>query len=142
MQTFLPVPDFHESARLLDYRRLGKQRVETHQLLKAIHGETRGWVNHPAAVMWRRYAPALHAYGRAMCVEWIARGYNDSMLDRFDDPADPKMPYWFGDPALHLSHRSNLIRKNPAHYSPLFASDPDNLPYVWFPETPTTGGAA
>jgi len=29
MQTFLPVADFEESARLLDSPRLGKQRVET-----------------------------------------------------------------------------------------------------------------
>jgi hypothetical protein len=29
MQTFLPYPGFDESARALDDRRLGKQRVET-----------------------------------------------------------------------------------------------------------------
>ena len=36
MQTFLPVADFEESARLLDSPRLGKQRVETLQILRAI----------------------------------------------------------------------------------------------------------
>ena len=36
MQTFLPTSDFRESARLLDYKRLGKQRVEGMQLLNAM----------------------------------------------------------------------------------------------------------
>ena len=36
MQTFLPFKSFHDSAKCLDYRRLGKQRVEVLQLLKAL----------------------------------------------------------------------------------------------------------
>ena len=39
MQTFLPYPDFKQSAACLDYRRLGKQRVEGVQILKKILGE-------------------------------------------------------------------------------------------------------
>ena len=34
MQTFLPYPDFVKSAQCLDYRRLGKQRVEAKQILE------------------------------------------------------------------------------------------------------------
>jgi len=34
MQTFLPFPDFAESAKCLDNRRLGKQRVEAKQILR------------------------------------------------------------------------------------------------------------
>ncbi len=33
MQTFIPYPDFHRSAEVLDMKRLGKQRVETFQVL-------------------------------------------------------------------------------------------------------------
>ncbi|MFN7881952.1 MAG: pyrimidine dimer DNA glycosylase/endonuclease V, partial [bacterium] len=33
MQTFLPSPSFAESARILDNKRLGKQRVECKQIL-------------------------------------------------------------------------------------------------------------
>ncbi|HEY4386986.1 MAG TPA: pyrimidine dimer DNA glycosylase/endonuclease V, partial [Ktedonobacteraceae bacterium] len=33
MQTFLPCADFAESARILDNRRLSKQRVEGQQIL-------------------------------------------------------------------------------------------------------------
>jgi len=52
VQTFLPYPDFKQSAACLDYRRLGKQRVEGVQILKAILGEKslngkpyKGWLN-------------------------------------------------------------------------------------------------
>jgi len=38
MQTFLPYPDFAQSLRVLDSRRLGKQRLEAMQLLRAISG--------------------------------------------------------------------------------------------------------
>lgn len=44
MQTFLPYPNFAASARVLDNRRLGKQRVECVQILKAIQpGYATGW---------------------------------------------------------------------------------------------------
>jgi hypothetical protein len=36
MQTFLRVADFERSAGLLDSARLGKQRVETLQILRAL----------------------------------------------------------------------------------------------------------
>lgn len=48
MQTFLPFPSFIESARVLDNKRLCKQRVECLQILKALHDPSYGWQNHPA----------------------------------------------------------------------------------------------
>lgn len=36
MNTFLPYPDFQESAKCLDNKRLGKQRIETWQIYNAI----------------------------------------------------------------------------------------------------------
>lgn len=135
MQTFLPYSTFQKTAKVLDYRRLGKQRVETWQILRAIRGETRGWVNHPASVMWRGYEGALIDYGISMCSEWIGRGYNDTMLPRFKDIAgeyeDKSLPDWLGDEDFHLSHMSNLIRKDPIFYSPLFPGVPDDLEYLW-----------
>jgi hypothetical protein len=53
MQTFLPVADFEESARLLDSPRLGKQRVETLQVLRALELPDYGWASHPVVRMWR-----------------------------------------------------------------------------------------
>ncbi len=52
MQTFLPDPDFTVSAQLLDTRRLGKQRVEALQVLRALTRESYGWKSHPAVLMW------------------------------------------------------------------------------------------
>lgn len=144
MQTFLPYPSFELSASVLDYRRLGKQRVETFQLLNAIRGvdkygepkDHKGWVNHPAAVMWRQYVPALHMYGRAMTLEWIRRGYNDTMLDRFEVHSNFEYPYWFGVREFHRSHQSNLLRKDAEFYGRHFVGVPDNLEYVWPAEVP------
>jgi hypothetical protein len=36
MQTFLPYPDFKKSLQALDYRRLGKQRVESYQIIRIL----------------------------------------------------------------------------------------------------------
>src|SRR3712207_89210 len=148
MQTFLPVADFDESARLLDSPRLGKQRVETLQVLRALELPDYGWVSHPVVRMWRGRTPALVVYGLAMVRVWRQRGFADStdtLIREFaPDVADrPQeelaraglLPSWVGDPALHLSHRSNLLAKDPEYYrplfQPLFGSEPDDLPYIW-----------
>ena len=51
MQTFLPYPDFAASAAALDQARLGKQRVETLQALRALVIPDYGWRQHPAIRM-------------------------------------------------------------------------------------------
>lgn len=134
MQTFLPLPNFAASAAALDRQRLGKQRVEALQILRTLQGKSSGWMNHPAVIMWRGYEMALAAYGMATCVEWRARGYVDNCMDEFlasRKVLGPPMPPWLGDEAFHRSHQSNLVRKLPAHYRPLFPDVPDDLPYVW-----------
>lgn len=137
MQTFLPFESFYDSAQVLDRQRLGKQRVEVFQLLKALNGESKGWVNHPAARMWRGYEKTLVVYGTTICAEWKNRGYKDSMQARigeyfykFPDAADGR-PAWLGDEEFHRSHQSNLVRKFPEHYHWLFPSVPNDLPYIW-----------
>src|SRR4051812_31382989 len=78
MQTFVPVADFEKSARLLDSPRLGKQRGETLQILRALELPDYGWANHPAVRMWRGRTAALVAYGLAMVRVWRERGFADS----------------------------------------------------------------
>ena len=41
MQTFLPYPDIQKSLESLDNKRLGKQRVESYQIISAITGRKR-----------------------------------------------------------------------------------------------------
>lgn len=136
MQTFLPYPDFAQSAKVLDYRRLGKQRVEAKQLLLALfYGGS--WANHPAARMWFRHELALAEYGSAMCHEWKSRGYQDNCLSFFTDflgsnaGVSTIYPSWLGDIGFHRSHRSNLLRKLPEHYRQFGWTEPPTLPYVW-----------
>src|SRR5688500_16671294 len=148
MQTFLPVADFAESARLLDSPRLGKQRVETLQVLRALELPDYGWASHPVVRMWRGRTPGLVAYGLAMVRVWRERGVADTtetLIGEFapevvgvpqaELAAAGLLPSWVGDEALHLSHRSNLIAKDPEFYRPRFTErfgiEPDDLPYVW-----------
>jgi hypothetical protein len=142
VQTFLPYPDFTRSARVLDRKRLGKQRVETLQVLRAATVPGYGWYRHPATAMWSGYVPALVAYGRAMVDEWTARGGADSTgwqirefapeaWDRYPDDGVAQPPPWLGDDALHRSHRSNLLRKDEGLYREAFPEDPADLDYVW-----------
>lgn len=140
MQTFLPVPSFEDTARLLDRQRLGKQRLEALQIVKVLVGETTGWAAHPAVRMWVGYPAALIQYGMAMCTEWRRRGYKDTLLEKFQTyersltelrRSTPIMPPWFGDQEFHRAHQSNLVRKMPEHYRPLFPDVPANLPYKW-----------
>jgi hypothetical protein len=44
-----------------------------------------------------------------------------------------ELPPWLGDDALHLSHRSALLRKDPDRYRAMFGDLPADLPYVWPP---------
>lgn len=147
MQTFLAYADLRASCVVLDDRRLGKQRVETFQVLRALTWPDYAWKNHPAVVMWRGFVPGLVRYGVQSCREWTRRGYADSVLPQLlawtggEVPENPELPPWFGVEALHLSHRSALLRKDPAAYRPLFGPDePDDLPYLWppavFPQWP------
>lgn len=135
MQTFLPYADYRKTAQVLDYRRLGKQRVEAKQILLILlnESERKGWRNHPAVKMWKGHESALAEYGKTICEEWIRRGYKDSLLPYFTERATKhdRSPVW-GE-AFHRAHRSNLIRKNAEHYLAQFGCDavPDNLEYIW-----------
>ena len=82
MQTFVPYDDFVKIVKCLDFRRLGKQRVEAMQVLNVLSGKSRGWNNHPCVHMWRGYEPALAMYMNYCIREWIDRGYRNTM--RFD----------------------------------------------------------
>lgn len=150
MQTFLPVPGFRASAELLDLKRLGKQRVETIQVVRGLVVEGYGWRHHPAVRMWRGHLEALGRYGLDCCEVWTRKGYADTcaatiradlagagvqeVRTQEELAAAGELPAWLGDDDLHRSHRSALLRKDPDHYRTAFASAlhvPDDLPYVW-----------
>jgi hypothetical protein len=155
VQTFLPYADFAASAAALDDRRLGKQRVEALQVLRALTRPTYGWRHHPAVRMWRGYPEALARYGLEITDEWVRRGRADTCAGKILDDlraagvdrpprtqaelaAAGGLPTWLGDEAVHRSHRSALLRKDPAYYGSRF-DEPDDLPYVW-PDGPGPEG--
>lgn len=122
------------SAKSLDNKRLGKQRVEALQILRANLGLTKGWVNHPAAVMWRGHEGYLILYIDSICMEWRNRGYVDNVyeqvqeLQRKYDIQGWTPPWWWGNDEIHKSHRSNLKRKDPVWYRFRVRKD---IPYKW-----------
>jgi hypothetical protein len=161
MQTFLPYPDYAESARVLDNRRLGKQRVECLQILNVLaKGEyicdqckepwheyiplkckckfsspkRTPWYNHPAVQMWEGYETSLIAYGQAICAEWMHRGFKDTCWAKITGHVTSGQKEVKPDwisDALCASHRSNLLRKDPVWYSQFCWTESPDLPYVW-----------
>jgi hypothetical protein len=154
MQTFLTFPDFAQSAQVLDNKRLGKQRVETLQIVLALRRVNldgspktgRTWADHPIGRMWSvSHLPALILYQFEVTLEWAARGFKDTCWDKtvnavggvdgeiFQQYRFGKdiMPWWVGQDGFHRAHQSNLVRKDPVFYTPLFPDVPNNLAYHW-----------
>lgn len=133
MQTFLPLADFTESARVLDWRRLGKQRVEAWMLFDLLTNpgsRWQSWLRHPVVPMWRGYEDALALYFWTMVGEWTGRGYRSTIA--LPRPAGRVLlPPWFGDDRLHASHRSNLLRKDPLWYGRFGWTESPHQPYWW-----------
>lgn len=137
MQTFLPYADFARCAAVLDRQRLGKQRIETKQILFALLGNARGWTRHPATLMWKGFEPALALYGACICVEWVtARGYEDAQYPHFATylrqcRAPVAMPPWLGSRRFHEMHRALLLRKAPEHYRRFWPRLDDSIPFSY-----------
>ena len=147
MQTFVPYAAFEDTARVLDPRRLGKQRVEVIQIVRALTVPGYAWASHPAVLMWKGYEEALGRYGLTMCDVWTELGFADTCastirkdlsaagIDRirsYDELLDAgALPPWLFDDELQRTHRSALVRKDPDHYGALFAGVPPDLPYHW-----------
>jgi hypothetical protein len=101
-----------------------------------------------ARFMWKGFGKRSAAYGFTCCEMWtelalgdtrpvaIATGHlraagADTVRTQRDLAAVDALPAWLGDEALHRSHRSALVRKDPARYGPLFPDVPDDPPSVW-----------
>lgn len=145
MQTFLPYEDFERSAQVLDFRRLGKQRIEAKSIIRINLEltEGNGWRNHPAVLMWKGYEALLAFYGLVISNEWRSRGYVDEQravflrfLEEFGYPIGSSLlsierPPWLGDEKFHSSHRSALLFKNPEWYSRFNWAEEPKIEYVW-----------
>lgn len=135
MQTFLSYKSYKRTAKTLDYRRLGKQRIEARDILYLCHrrkGDDRRvqfnksnkqaeylwkrYRNHPAVLMWENNINSLKLYYNTIVQEWVDRGYNNN-LELFIIRGKIKHPDWLGNSKFHSLHRANLLRKNFDFYS-------------------------
>jgi hypothetical protein len=153
--TFLIDPDFKTNAKLLDYRRLGKQRLEAKQIINILENyyewdivndngniklvrreKKQGFNHHTAVMMWWGYVNALKHYYNIIVQEWISRKYKNTMAFYDVDESKIVYPPWLNWPQLYYSHRARLCEKNPTFYSFLKGTYPIeydiyNHTYIW-----------
>jgi hypothetical protein len=157
--TYLPYPDFYRSVSVLDDDLLDEQRLGTVWLLESLLFE-RPWeddVWEPTADMWRGYEISLFHLQMAISGEWRLRGLDEDedtlsrsgaimvegelarYVTRHEDGrlivaiSAKEDPPWFGDSAIHRSHRAALVRHNPGYYRRYFPNVNEDAPLV-FPE--------
>lgn len=161
MQTFIPIAstDFMESAKVLDNKRLNKQALEGWQIMMTLleldpegnHRTPKGWVNHPAVLMWKGHESLLWVYVLSMVKEWKARGYNSTIGDKATQTMDAALtlnritkmgalPAWMRDKdkfeAIAASHRTALLTKEYEWYSQFEWQEdtgvaPTHYDYIW-----------
>lgn len=123
------------AVRLLDTRRLNKQRIEAEQILDClILGK--GNVNHPAVLMWTGYTEALKVYINHCIRAWRARGHYCELNEYSMDEGGVVWPWWFMWSDLHLSHKCSLLRKDPGYYCQIFRLEEEEEAwlvhgYIW-----------
>ena len=135
VNTFIPYADFSRCAKVLDNKRLGKQRVEAKQILNILTNatKTKGWRNHPVVKMWTGYEKALMIYYNTIVQEWIKRGFQNNM-SFFVVKGHISIPWFIGNKSVHMSHQANLLRKDSKYYSKYFKTVPKEYltyTYIW-----------
>jgi hypothetical protein len=139
MQTFLPSTSFKISAQILDYKRLGKQRIEAKQLLNILLNRTdkKGWRHHPALLQWIGYEEALKHYYNEIVIEWINRGYKNTM--KLEHTCNSfNMPHWLNDNFCSY-HRQTLLFKNYEYYKQFGWKETPKYEYFWPIKNKTKG---
>ena len=131
MQTFLPYPEFEKTAAVLDRQRLGTQRVEAYQIIRAI-ARGGGWSNHPIIKMWMGFESALKLYSNVMVEEWISRGYRNTMEIYALNGLKISYPWWLGIEEFHASHRAALLAKDYCYYSQYGWTETPGIKYIWY----------
>ncbi|KAI8329803.1 hypothetical protein BC941DRAFT_441941 [Chlamydoabsidia padenii] len=125
VNNFIISPKFSETAKILDNKRLGKQRVETFQIINILDRKNKkskkrvGFINHPAVKSWEGHSEALKQYCNAMLEEWENRGFQNNMK-YYPVSATVEYPKWIYCDKIHMSHKARLVQKDFQHYSPLF----------------------
>ena len=137
MQIFRPYVDWAKSARILDNKRLGKQRIEAKQVILAIlrragvlRDGKRGWLNHPIVLMYYNegapYLEDLVGYFNAVVGEWTSRGFRNSVTLADIEGLLGLVRNTPGTPITHVhevEYRRILLLKEPCHYLDKFSEE-------------------
>lgn len=141
MQVFLPEEKFRSTAQILDQKRLVKQLLEGRQILSALAGETKGWVNHPATRMWKGHETQLVGYLSEIAAEMGIRKYkwqdnwnviHNTFYNHFNG-GNIRYPDWWYDERRHkvtYTHKANLFIKAPDLYPQYEEYSKDYRDYV------------
>lgn len=132
VNTFFTSSNPKKTARKLDDRRLGKQRVEAKQIIDALEDRTSGWSNHICTRGWIGYTEALKDYYNIIVKEWIKRGKKNTMkLYKLEEK--PEYPPWATCKKIQYSHQARLIQKDPVFYKKRFSPPEEyhELSYIW-----------
>lgn len=157
----LPRPDFHCSLSVLGPDALQKATDDAGQCLLVLTTPRMANVpqaNNPTARMWRGYQMALAEY---VSMAWDTQNRRRLVRSTFITPPETivaaintgrtsddvipwinrlrgrlngsDVPWWFGWPRLHESHRARLIRSSPLFYRNAFNDHPPihERPMVW-----------
>ena len=102
-----------ETAMALDKARLRKQIIEAHQILSAIHGESKGWIHHPVVLMYSEPNSVRWLSMYADILEGYLAGYTG--LERADREAREITPEFHTEKFL-IQMKRRLFSKNPEYY--------------------------
>lgn len=112
MQVFIPHNSPLACAMVLDSKRFNKQILEVRQILTALSGHTKGYLNHPVTKMYASHQKWLRYYLKTF--EMYQQG--NKMLARiYSKKADMCRPNWMTDD-LCDQHKRRLYTKRPDLY--------------------------
>lgn len=112
MQIFLPYKSPLQTAKCLDKRRLNKQIIECHQIMKAIKGETKAWKNLPICKMYCDNIDFIIAYTETL----EAFKSNSPKVKELDNKALFLLPSFITDEYYDVMKR-RLYTKDKNYYS-------------------------
>jgi len=125
--TFITDDDPKVCARNLDYKRLGKQKLECKWIINSIESKKNN--KHPGYLMWEGYLNYLKHYTNCIIEEWLRRGYKNTM-EIYSLPSEFEKPWFFTYRPLQLTHICSLKRKDSNYYNNVFPNSPEITQYM------------
>ena len=151
IQTWLPLPSYKDSIECLSREHLILQRLNILEIMEEFHAipeedsalpgdyDSHDLDGHPVLDMWKGHEVQLVELGLQTCEHYVKlTGKEDPLYQRLanhqewatSEDADFSKPRWLGDVDFHLSHQSELLRRDREHYVAYFTEDRDRK-LIW-----------